>query len=81
MSSAQQYMRELPSHSFLEHSILKNYKQNFKPPQTTGKGQARRQDVVAGGAKHQKGCAHFLNTVLDVCSNRWAKREMGGHRF
>ena len=21
---------------------------------------------------------HFLNTVLDVCSNRWAKRELGG---
>jgi len=24
---------------------------------------------------------HFKNTVLDVCSNRGAKREMGEHRF
>jgi len=24
---------------------------------------------------------HFKNTVLDVCGNRGAKREMGGHRF
>jgi len=37
--------------------------------------QARRQDLAAGGqkpeggAKNQKGVAHFLNTVLDVCSN------------
>ena len=28
-----------------------------------------------------EGGPHFENTVLDVCSNRWAKREMGGHRF
>jgi len=28
-----------------------------------------------------KGGAHFKNTVLDVCSNRGVKREMGGHRF
>ena len=46
--------------------------------------QARRQDVAAVGAKNQREGpktrrgAHFLNTVLDVCSNRWAKREMGG---
>jgi len=32
--------------------------------------QARRQDLVAGRAKNQKGCPHFKNTVLDVCSNR-----------
>ena len=24
---------------------------------------------------------YFKDTVLDVCSNRGAKREMGGHRF
>jgi len=40
-----------------------------------------------GGAKNkkrgqnQKGGPHFYNAVLDVCSNRGAKREMGGHRF
>jgi len=34
-----------------------------------------------GGAKNQKGGPHFLNTVLDVCSNRGTKREMGGNRF
>jgi len=28
-----------------------------------------------------EGGAHFKNTVLDVCSNQGAKREMGGHRF
>jgi len=28
--------------------------------------------------KHQKGGGTFLNTILDVCSNRGAKREMGG---
>jgi len=44
-------------------------------------GQARRQDLGAGGGKNQKGGPHFKNTVLDVCSNRGAKREMGGHRF
>jgi len=49
--------------------------------------QARRQNLAArgakkteGGAKKQKG-ATFKNTVLDICSNRWTKREMGGHRF
>jgi len=42
--------------------------------------QARRQDT-AGGTKNQKGGEHFKNTVLDVCSNQVAKREMGGHRF
>jgi len=31
-----------------------------------------------GGGKNPKGEPHFKNTVLDVCSNRWAKREMGG---
>ena len=36
--------------------------------------QARRQDLAAGGARNQKGGPHFLNTVLDVCSNRLAKR-------
>jgi len=29
-----------------------------------------------GGAKNQKEGPHFKNTVLDVCSNRWAKREI-----
>jgi len=27
------------------------------------------------------GGPHFKNTVMDVCSNWWAKREMGGHQF
>ena len=43
--------------------------------------QARRQDLAAGGVRTQKGGPHFWNTVLDVCSNQWAKRDMGGHRF
>jgi len=43
--------------------------------------QARRQDLAAGGAKNQKGEPIFKNTVLDVCSNRWTKREMGGTDF
>jgi len=43
--------------------------------------QARRQDLAAGGAKNQKGGAHFKNTALDVSSNQGAKREMGGHGF
>jgi len=34
--------------------------------------QARRQDLAAGG--------HIKKKVLNVCSNRWAKREMGGGR-
>ena len=38
MSSTQQYMWELPSHSSLEHSASNNYKQNLQPPQTTGEG-------------------------------------------
>jgi len=33
------------------------------------------------GAKSKKGGPIFLNAALDVCSNRWAKREMGGNRF
>jgi len=40
--------------------------------------QARRQELAAGGAKNQKGGPHFQNTVLGVCSNQGAKREMGG---
>jgi len=36
MSSAQQYMRELPSHSSQDHSASKHYKQNLQ--QTTGNG-------------------------------------------
>jgi len=48
--------------------------------------QARRQDLAAGGPKTRRGQKpeggpHFKNTILDVCSSRWAKREMGGHRF
>ena len=47
--------------------------------------QARRQDL--GGPKtkrrgqKQKGEPHLENTVLDVCSNKGAKRETGRHRF
>jgi len=43
--------------------------------------QARHQDLAAGGVKNQKGGSHFKNTVMDTCSNRWAKREMGGTDF
>ena len=49
--------------------------------------QARRQDLAAGGGqkpggtKKQKVGPHFKNTVLDVCSNWGAKREMGGTDF
>jgi len=45
--------------------------------------QAHRQDVAAGGPKTRRrgqkpeGGPHFWNTVLDVCSNRWVKPEMG----
>jgi len=35
--------------------------------------QARRQDLAAGEP-------HFLDTVLDVSSNGWAKRDMEEHR-
>ena len=46
----------------------------YKPVQ-----QARRQDLAAGGGvKTRREGLHFKNTVLDVCSNRGAKREMGG---
>jgi len=41
--------------------------------------QARRQDLAAwGGSKTRRGRTHFKNAVLDVCSNRWAKCDMGG---
>jgi len=49
--------------------------------------QARRQGLAAGLPKNRwrgnktEGGQHFKNTVLDVCSNQGAKREMGGHRF
>jgi len=50
--------------------------------------QARRQDLAAGGAKNQmegqknkSGASFSKNIVLDVCSNRGAKREIGGQRF
>jgi len=49
--------------------------------------QARRQNIAAGGSKNQKEGrktrrgAHFKNTVLDVCSNQGAKREMEGTDF
>ena len=49
--------------------------------------QARRQDLAVGGPKTKKrgqkpeGGPIFSNTVLDVCSNRGAKREMGGTDF
>jgi len=38
--------------------------------------QTCRQDFAAGGTKTTKG-QHFLNTILDACSNRGAKHEMG----
>jgi len=37
--------------------------------------QGRRQDVSAGGAKNHKGDT-FLNTMLDVCSNRHEKSHL-----
>jgi len=40
--------------------------------------QACRQDLAAGGGQKPEGRPHFKNTVLDVCSNQGAKREMGG---
>jgi len=49
--------------------------------------QAHRQDLAVGGPKNKRrgqkpeGGPHFENTVLDVCSNMGAKREMGGHIF
>jgi len=50
--------------------------------------QALRQDLAAGGGpktkrrgQKQEPGPHLQNTVLDVCSNKGAKREMGGHRF
>jgi len=43
--------------------------------------QARRQDLAAGGGQKPEGGLHFKNTVLDVCSNQGAKREMGGTDF
>ena len=49
--------------------------------------QPRRQDIATGGSKTRKrgqkpeGGPHFEKTVLDVCSNHGAKRQMGGHRF
>jgi len=36
--------------------------------------QARRQNFAAGGA-------HILNTILDVCSNRNVKHELGAHNL
>jgi len=41
-----------------------------------GSGQAHRQDFAAGGQKSQRG-PHIWNTILDVCSNRGVKDEMG----
>jgi len=37
--------------------------------------QGRRQDVAAGGAQNHKG-GTFLNTMLDVCSNRHEKSRL-----
>jgi len=39
--------------------------------------QARRQVFAAGWASNHKGGPKFLNTIMDVCSNRGAKHEMG----
>jgi len=39
--------------------------------------QTRRQDEQNEGPKTRRGGPHFQNTILDVSSNRWAKREMG----
>jgi len=47
-------------------------------PSTHTRYQARRQNLAAaGGGKNQKRGSHFKNTVLDLCSNWWAKCEMG----
>jgi len=44
------------------------------------KRQALRQDFAAGAAaKSHKRWTHFLNTIMDVGSNRGAKHEMGVH--
>jgi len=42
---------------------------------TSLKPQTRRQDFAAGGQKSQ-GWAHFLNIMLDVCSNRYEKSSL-----
>ena len=42
--------------------------------------QVRRQDFPAGSQKSQ-GETHFFINILDVCSNRKAKHEMGGTYF
>jgi len=39
--------------------------------------QTRRQDFAAGGNKNYKRGKYFLKTILDVCSNRGTKYEMG----
>jgi len=49
--------------------------------------QARRQDLAAGGPKNRRrgqkpeGWPRFQNTVLIVCSNQGAKREIGDTDF
>jgi len=45
------------------------------------RAQARRQDLAAGGGKNQIEGPHFLNTVLDVCSNRGPNVKWGGTDF
>jgi len=41
------------------------------------KPQTRRQDFAVGGAKSHNGCGeHFLNRMLDVCSNRYEKSRL-----
>jgi len=42
-----------------------------------GVWQDRCQDFAARGAKKHKGGAHFLNTILDVCSNRGPNMKWG----
>jgi len=38
--------------------------------------QTRRQNFAAGGSQNYKGGKHFLNTILDVCSNWGARYKM-----
>jgi len=42
---------------------------------------ARRQDFAAGGGQKLHEGATFLNTILDACSNQWAKHERGSTNF
>jgi len=55
------------------HYPLQHKKDSYKPGPPPGRS--------SRGGQKPEGGPHFKNTVLDVGSNRWAKSEIGGHRF